>query len=376
MTVEENKKYSIETLEKGIADSCADDIAEVLINLEDGTCDYLELIPVLKKIAGKRSFYYFDDNGAGGFPRADIHQETNFAYSASKAIENVTENTGLKSDHPAADALKSNSTELIKKTLESLLSEGSCADNSLIPILEKIARKDVYQRYSYFGGLETDCRLGELAQSVIQIILKNYAEKESVKKEPQSDIEEFEKCSFCETLPAELTVNTGRDYEFPEAFYKLDLIDVSKLDEQFRRCPECRAYFKWTDLSESYGSGNNDEEQLIRLPTKISRFLGKFFSDDPQHNFSQDEVKEYFETIPNELLLNELRLVKSPNIIAPFVPRLLWLLRINAGNFAVTDILTNYVSDNRERAEELLKELENHPFAKFLRHCLDVAKKD
>jgi len=375
VTVEENKKYSIETLEKGIADSCADDIAEVLVNLEDGTCDYLELIPVLKKIAGKRSFYYFDDNGAGGFPRADIHQETNFAHSASKAIENVTENTGLKSNHPAADALKSNSTELIKKTLESLLSEGSCADNSLIPILEKIVRKDVYQRYSYYGGLETDCRLGELAQNVIQIILKNYAEKES-KTEIIEQTEEFEKCSFCETLPAELTVNTGRDYEFPEAFHKLDIIDVSKLDEQFRRCPECRAYFKWNDLSESYGSGNNDEEQLIRLPTKISHLLGKFFSADPQNNFSQDEVKEYFETIPNELLLNELRLVKSPNIIAPFVPRLLWLLRINAGNFAVTDILTNYVSDNRERAEELLKELENHPFASFLRYCLNVAKKN
>lgn len=375
MTVEENKKQSIETLEKGITDNCADDIVEVLVNLEDGTCDYLELIPVLKKIAGKRSFYYFDDNGAGGFPRADIHQETNFAHSALKAIENITENAGLKSDNPAADALKSNSTELIKKTLESLLSECSCVDNSLIPILEKIARKDVYQRYSYFGGLETDCRLGELAQSVIQIILKNYAEKESVKKEPQSDIEEFEKCSFCETLPAELTVNTGRDYEFPEAFYKLAVINIDKLDEQFRRCPECRAYFKWTDLSERYGSGNNDEVKLIRLPNKISYLLGKIFSDNPQDHPDQEDVNEYFETIPNELLLNELRLVKSPNIIAPFVPRLLWLLRINAGNFAVLDVLTNYVSDNRERAEQLLKELENYPFATFLRYCLDVAKK-
>lgn len=382
MSIESDKKHSIEKLEKGIADHCADDIAEVIVNLEDGTCDYVELIPVLKKVAGKRSFYYFDDNGAGGFPRADIHRETNFAYSALKAIENITENAGLKSDNPAADALKSNSTYLIKKTLEDLQFEGSCSDNSLIPILEKIARKDVYQSYSYIGGLETDCRLGELAQSIIQIILKNYEKKESVKKEPQSEkveiieqSEEFEKCSFCETLPVELTVNTGRDYKFPEAFYKLAVIDVSKLDEQFRRCPECRAYFKWTDLSERYGSGNNDEEKLIRLPKKISLLLGKIFSADPQDHPVQDDVKEYFETIPNELLLHELRFVKSPKIIAPFVPRLLWILRINAGNSAVTDVLTNYVSDNQERAEELLKELENIPLAKFLRHCLNVVKK-
>lgn len=382
VSIEDDKNYAIETLEKGIAAGCADDIAEVLVNLEDGTCDYLELIPVLKKVAGKRSFYYFDDNGAGGFPRADINREVSFSYSATKAIENIIENSELKSDSAVAGALKSNSTNLIKTTLENLQSEGLCADNSLIPILEKIARKDVYQRYSYYGGFETDCRLRELAQSVIQIILKNYEKKESVEKTPQSEkveigeqTEEFEKCTFCETLPAELTVNTGRDYKFPEAFYKLTNIDGYKLDEQFRRCPECRAYFKWTDLSERYGSGNNDEEQLVRLPTKISRLLRKLFSADPQDYPDREEVNEYFEIIPNELLLEELRLVKSPSILAPFVPRLVGLLRLNSGNLAVTDVLTNYVSGNQERADELLKEFEKFPLANFLRYCLDVTKK-
>jgi hypothetical protein len=383
MSIEDNKNYAIKKLEKGIADDCADDIAEVLVNLEDGTCDYLELIPVLKRIAGKKTFYYFDDNGAGGFPRADLNREASFAYSASKAIENIIKNAGFISNSVNAVALKSNSTYLIKKTLENLQSEGSCADNSLIPILEKIVRKDVYQSYSYNNGLETDCHLRELAQSVIQIILRNYEQREPIKKQQQPEkvesreqSEEFEECAFCETLPAELTVNTGRDYKFPEAFYKLTVIDESKLDEQFRRCPECRAYFKWTNLSERYGSGNGDEEQLIRLPTKISRLLGKLFSANPQDYPQQKDVKVYFETIPGDLLLEEFRLVKSPDIIAPFVPRLVWLLRLNAGNSAVTDVLANYVSDNRERAEELLKELEKFPLANFLRYCLDVTKKD
>jgi hypothetical protein len=371
MSIEGNKKFAIEKLEKGIADGCADDISEVLVNLEDGTCDYLELIPVLKRVAGKSSFYYFDDNGAGGFPRADINRKASFAYSALKAIENIIKNAGFKSDSVYAGALKSNSPYLIKNTLEKLQSEGSCADNSLIPILEKIVRKDIYRSYSYYSGFEKDCQLGELAQSVIQIILKNFERRELVKKQEQP--EKIEKCSFCETLPDDLTVNTGRDQYFPEAFYKLTVIDGYEDEKEFRCCPECRTYFKWFDLSERYGSGNNDEERLIRFSSKASRLLDKLFSTDPKVCPSQEDIKDYFETLPRDLLLEALHLVKSPNILAPFVPSLVQLLGLNTSDSAVKNVLHKYVSDNRERAEEILKELEHSDLAVFLRYCLEIS---
>src|SRR5688572_14835842 len=90
--VEKDKLRSIKTLREGLASACADDITEVLINLEDGTCDYTELIPILEEIASADWFCYFDDNGAGGQPHADLGRKTSFKSWALKAIENIKEN--------------------------------------------------------------------------------------------------------------------------------------------------------------------------------------------------------------------------------------------------------------------------------------------
>jgi hypothetical protein len=171
--IEKDKLVTKGTLEQGLRDACADNITEAMINLEYGTCDYIELIPTLEEIARVDWFCYFDDNGAGGFPRADLSRKSSFRSWALKAIENIKENERLESSGITARALKSNSTQLIKSTLEQLNSEGRCTDTSLIPILEKIARKDVYQSYSYYTGFHTDCKLGELARNVIKLIIQN-----------------------------------------------------------------------------------------------------------------------------------------------------------------------------------------------------------
>ena len=184
--IEKDKRIAIATLKDGLTSACADSITEVLINLEDGTCDYAELIPILEEIAQEDWFCYFDDNGSGGMPHADPGRNTSFRSWARKAIENIQQNCQYESTSVIHRALKSNSTHIIESTLEYLKSEDNCADRSLLPILEKIARKNVYKSYSYFSAFQTESELGELAQAVIQIIVHHSASRDNMHKPSSS----------------------------------------------------------------------------------------------------------------------------------------------------------------------------------------------
>lgn len=170
------KRESISSLERGLETKCADDIVQVLCNLDDGTCDYVELIPLLEKIAEQEWFYYFDDNGAGGFPRPS-GEPISFRQWALKAIENIKENSKLKTNSVIGKNLKGNDVNTLKSTLKSLSKSNSC-DETLIPILEKIAKKDSYNSYSYIGGYSTPRRFGELAQKAIEQIKRNIEKNE------------------------------------------------------------------------------------------------------------------------------------------------------------------------------------------------------
>ncbi len=341
INIEGNKQYAIRKLEEGLAKACADDISEVLVTLNDNTCDYVELIPILEKIAGVRSFYYFDDNGAGGLPHADLNRETNFRGLALRAIENIKENALLASDSEFAAALKSNDTGLVKNTLKQLEAEDRCADESLIPILEKIVRKNVYQKYSYHGELENDCELGKLAQDVIRLIVRNSERKKNGY------------CSVCAPLSDDLTVNTGREQYFPDAFNRLVLMDDDYRSE-FRRCPNCFTYFNWNDLSSWTGSGNNDEERLIRISIKGSVLLDNIFSADPKAPSDHNEIDEYFESLPLKVLISALkkRVNEFPHLVEPFVTR---FLVIPPHDESQWELLNAYVSNNPNHAEKVLK---------------------
>lgn len=174
--LEKIKLSAIYFLESGLADDNADYIDDVILNLDDGTCDYLELIPILEKIAEIDLFHYWDDNGAGGAPHPEPSLRTSFRKQALKSIENIRENARFEADSQIAQALKSVSHSLIKTTLEEL-GKSQCTDKQLIPILEKIARKDVYDNNSYLSYAYrsyTNYPLGELARKAIQKILENY----------------------------------------------------------------------------------------------------------------------------------------------------------------------------------------------------------
>ena len=81
-------------------------------------------------------------------------------------------------------------------------------------------------------------------------------------------------CSLCGEIPDELIVKTGRDETFPAACYKLVPAGGEGTSQgmfsQDRRCPECGACFVWEEHRQMYGSGNNDEERLIRVSADAS----------------------------------------------------------------------------------------------------------
>lgn len=275
--INDNKRYTKMKLEEGLAQGCADDIVEVIINLHDGTCNYIELIPLLEQVVQKKEFYYFDDNGAGGAPHPDLNRKTNFFGWGLRAMDTLKANALFEVSGVIAAALTSNSTALIKSTLEQLQAEGTSTDERLIPILEKIAAKDEYKSYTYLTGFQTDCKLGELARSVKRIILHN-TERIRGDHVPQQPHFEYRLCTVCVSLPDDFTVNTGRDEAFPDAFKKLRWISGDNSDGYYR-CPGCGTYYLWIDMPQFYGSGNCDEERLVRQTPEQSRELEHAFSD-------------------------------------------------------------------------------------------------
>lgn len=187
---------AVAKLRNGIDASCADDITEVLCNLGDGTCDTIELIPLLEAVAGKE-FYYFDDNGAGGMPHAtgDSHS---FDEWVERAISNIRQNQKLTTRSPIGKRLKSLDTEDIAAALRELAA-GNSADETLIPILEKIATKDKYDSYSYTNGFElAPVHLGDMARAALQRINGNLATA----------------CKLCSSIPQTAVANTGREEFF------------------------------------------------------------------------------------------------------------------------------------------------------------------
>ena len=129
-----------------------------------------------------------------------------------------------------------------------------------------------------WGGFQTECELGAKASSAIHIILKNI---ERNKEDGASAVQfaPYHTCSTCNSLPDDITVNTGRDYHFPDAFSKLTWVSGDNY-ERYYRCPECHTFYEWINMPQMYGSGNNDEERLVRQSKEESEALEVSFSKE------------------------------------------------------------------------------------------------
>ena len=169
-----------------------------------------------------------------------------------------------------------------------------------------------------------------------------------------------ELCALCGELPDDLTVNTGRDEYFPAAFDALTPVGIPSpsqgqwVGSQFRRCPACAAFFDWSDAPQVYGSGNEDEERLVRLPATASRLLNTLFQLDPRAPLDPGAVSVYFQDLPLDLLLRALgsQVRTAPNILTPFVPGLARLLEVSE-DAGIARLLGAYLARIPEPAEDI-----------------------
>lgn len=195
----------------------------------------------------------------------------------------------------------------------------------------------------------------------------------------------IDNCSLCGILSDEMLVNTGKDERFPDAFYRLTRFEEEFQNEfsrtAFLRCPQCGAFFQWINQPEMYGTGNNDNERLIRLSERVSRLLGMLFSDD-QKETARFDTGEFFEDFSLDIFIKALKIQLSaaPQIAAHFVPELMRFLVKNPQNAAVSEFLREYISYQPERAREVLgvlrslKSIEYSPLIALLLDCFAWAE--
>lgn len=281
--------YAERTLTLALASSNGDYAAEILVNLDDGTCTYMELIPILQKIADVDWFPHDEKYIPSEWdPEPDPDARKSFREWAIKSINNIQKNAHtLSSASNIHRALTSNDPYLIRTTLEMLAAEGSEKDNKLIPILEKIALKDVYKSFFYGLGYNTECHLRELANSVIEMIIRNskkgeqqiiFNDRSAGRPDGQVNMNESQlttmaptesdeekpdffvrSCSICGALPDAVTVNKG---QLPDELNRLEFSRLnSQKNSRLYRCPGCRTCYERT----AFQQDGKDEERLIRL---------------------------------------------------------------------------------------------------------------
>jgi len=256
-----NSAYAAEKLRNGIRNACADDIVEVLCEISAGPCDAAELIPLLEQVAAQDLYSYFDDNGAGGAPHPS-GKPGSFRDWAISVIENIRENQKLESPSPIAKLLKSLETHEVQFALREL-AETASTDETLLPILEKIAKKDKYDSYWYGTGYDpSPPMLGAAAQAAIGRIRKNISDRNA----------RGAACQTCGKIQDVTTVNTGRDDHFAAPITLLKKHDLDR-DDDLWECPRCGAFFHWHDDSSWTGSGNNDSEILTRMDSTDAGLL-------------------------------------------------------------------------------------------------------
>lgn len=79
-------------------------------------------------------------------------------------------------------------------------------------------------------------------------------------------------CSFCGPIGDGATANTGRGEYFEAPITKLTRHDLGDRDD-LRECPACGAFFRYDTYEAQTGSGNNDEDTLVRLDAPTTATL-------------------------------------------------------------------------------------------------------
>ncbi len=370
----DDKAKALRLLEQGLAEGCADYIAEVIVNLGDGTCDYIELCPTLERVIAKDVFHFFNMNIVGDDFTEDLYidepdpsRPVNLRVLAEKAIANIKQNAALPAYSRTHRLLKSNQPQWIKNTLEELMAEG-CIDQTLLPILEKIAQKNIYRSYKMHNVLRVDCQLAQRAIRVMDMI-----RHPEIGRVPVGGTVDG-KCPVCGSLPKELRVNYGRDDHYPPAYSKLITID----QDTYKCCPECRTYFFCLNIPQEYGTGNNAEEIIERFTPEQSRYLENLFLGNELFNPTYTQVQDCIKLLPFHQLLTPLERVQQrlPNVFKRFV----WYLTeqvMKHRSPRAARLLYDYISQDPERARLVLRWCFNSargksPLLDLMEHCMNI----
>lgn len=164
-------------------------------------------------------------------------------------------------------------------------------------------------------------------------------------------------CTTCGGLPDDVTANTGRQDYLPDAYDRLQKLS-DDFNERLHRCPECRQLYHWIDLPQTYGSGNCDEERLVRLPRPVSDLLDRLYPPEPAKAEGVDaaSAEEVAAGVPHDLLLVALKdhVFTAPRLLEPFLPRLIRTLFEEGKGSRLSDLLSNYGYGSRARNQQLL----------------------
>jgi hypothetical protein len=135
-------------------------------------------------------------------------------------------------------------------------------------------------------------------------------------------------------------------------------------------------------MPQMYGSGNNDEERLIKIPEEQSWLLDEIFTSKPDFQPRPEEIGKIVSILPLELLVPALRfhLHGTSELIEAFLPTLLRILG-EKNDTALWELLQGYISVHPARAEKLLdtfqssKEYPPNRLTQIIHECLRILKK-
>lgn len=174
-------------------------------------------------------------------------------------------------------------------------------------------------------------------------------------------------CPLCGELADRIVAQTGYGDYLPDAAYKLKKEELS-FSCDVRRCPECDGIFIWEDHPQYYGSGNLDEEWLIRLDdTKAA--LVRSLLDLPEDAASvRNLVTLAFQLLEQDWIREILSRIcyrnteRFPDALPAIVDRFL-----TTDDFSLSGVISNYCYVRPQKKAEVLAEIERNPKQKEIR---------
>lgn len=167
-------------------------------------------------------------------------------------------------------------------------------------------------------------------------------------------------CTLCSELPAELWVNTGRDEAFPDVVRRLLRLGLSD-DDDVWQCPQCNAQFAWTNLPQYYGSGNNDEERLIRLNAEQAATVHTLLHADAVVQAPEPFLQQAFRSLRHALVFALLHhhARQHPHAFSGLLPTLV-AAHAARGELPLYGLLDHYCGNDPARIRAVLAALEAH----------------